>query len=264
MPFLQRQSVTFHFERTEGRGQPVVLIHGWCCDRTFLSPQADYFSKLGHQIISPDLRGHGLSDKPRQPYPIKVFADDVAWMCGELNLSKPILVGHSMGGIVAFDIAARYPNLPAAIVMLDSAIVLPAAARQNIPLFIEKLQRSDYVNTLRHFIESVLFLPSDDRVRKAGILDLMSGAPQHVMTAAYQGLADYDAVEARGRITVPSLYIAANEPSPRSDMPRLKDIIPQLNAGQTVGSGHFCQLEVPEQINAMIGRFVRLALVPNL
>lgn len=41
-------------------------------------------------------------------------------------------------------------------------------------------------------------------------------------------------------------------------MDRLKALVPQLQFGQTVGSGHFCQLEVPEQVNAMIDRFMKI------
>ncbi len=65
---------------------------------------------------------------------------------------------------------------------------------------------------------------------------------------------------ARGRITVPSLYVAADEPSRRADMDRVRDLLPGLYYGQTVGSGHFCQIEVPGQINPMIERFLKVAL----
>lgn len=58
--------------------------------------------------------------------------------------------------------------------------------------------------------------------------------------------------------------VAADEAQPRSDMSRFHemfpDILPDILYGKTVGSGHFCQLEVPEQINAMIDRFLALML----
>jgi pimeloyl-ACP methyl ester carboxylesterase len=61
-------------------------------------------------------------------------------------------------------------------------------------------------------------------------------------------------------LTVPGLYVAANEPQPRSDMGRFREMFPQVLDGKTVGSGHFCQLEVPEQVNAMIDRFLAITL----
>ena len=218
MPFLHRDNVALYVEDVAGAGRPIVLIHGWCCDHTYFAPQTSHFASLGHRVVSPDLRGHGRSDKPHQPYPIGAFADDVAWLCRELKLPKPILVGHSMGGIVSFDVAARYPELPGAIVMLDAAVVLPPAARAAIPQFLERLRGPDYAIALRDLVSSVFFLSSDDAVRKAHILEEMAKTPQHVMESAYQGLGEFRADDAQGRVVVPSLYIAADEPSPRSDM----------------------------------------------
>ncbi len=259
MPFLRRDGVSLFYELTEGPLAPVVLLHGWCCDHSFLAPQARHFAGRGHAVLSLDLRGHGRSDKPEQPYPIGGFADDVAWMCGALDITRPIVVGHSMGGIIAFDLAARWPALPGAIVMLDSAVVLPEAALAAVPAMVERLRGPDYAAELTRVVETVFFLPTDDAARKARVLATMTAAPQHVMAAAYAGLGQYDAAVA-GRVSAPSLYIAADEPSPRSDMARLRALLPGMLYGQTVGSGHFCQLEVPEQVDAMIDRFLVLAM----
>ena len=260
MPFLHRDGVTLYYALSRGDAAPVVLIHGWCCDHRHMAPLAEHLSSQGHAVMSLDLRGHGRSDKPQQAYPISAFADDVAWCCRELQLQQPIFIGHSMGGIVAYELAVREPQLPGAIVMLDSAVVLPAAARDAVPQLLGLLSGPDYAATLREFVARVFFLPSDDAARKAGILDDMSATPQHVMLAAYAGLAAYDAATAAGRYGGPALYIAANEPSPRSDMACLRELLPQLQTGQTVGSGHFCQLEVPQQVQAMIERFLAIAL----
>jgi pimeloyl-ACP methyl ester carboxylesterase len=57
---------------------------------------------------------------------------------------------------------------------------------------------------------------------------------------------------------VPDLHVAADELPPRSDMSRFHELFPQILYDKTVGSGHFCQLEVSGQINAMIERFLAL------
>ncbi len=263
MPFLQRDGIALYYEKTDGAAPPVVLIHGWCCDHTYFAAQVDHFARLGLRVMAMDLRGHGKSDKPQQSYAIQVFADDVAWMCGKLQLMKPILIGHSMGGIIAFDIAARYPDLPAAIVMLDSAVAVTAASHAAMPPFMDRVRGLDYPAAVRDYVVQTLFIPADDARRKAAIVEGMLTAPQHMMISAFEGLYDYDASIGQGCIVAPSLYIAANEPSPRSDMTRLRAIVPHMSYGQTVESGHFCQLEVPEQINAMIDRFLASALTPR-
>ena len=100
MGYLTRDGVKLHYEEA-GAGEPaIVLIHGWCCDRTYFAPQAAHFAPT-RRCISVDLRGHGQSDKPEQEYSIAGFADDVAWLCAQLGVERPVVAGHSMGGLVA-------------------------------------------------------------------------------------------------------------------------------------------------------------------
>jgi pimeloyl-ACP methyl ester carboxylesterase len=256
---LRRDGVTLFYEEAGEGDPPIVLVHGWCCDHTYFAPQFEHFRRA-HRVVAVDLRGHGESDKPRQDYTIETFADDVAWLCGELGLVKPVAIGHSIGGIVAFDLACRYPGLPAAIVMLDAAVVLPAGAKAAISEMLQKLRGPDYREVMRGYMANALFIPTDDPERKTRIVDDMVSAPQHVMAAAMQGLHDYDAAAVAGGLTAPALYIAADEPQPRSDMARFHELCPRMLYGQTVGSGHFCQLEVPGQINPMIERFLAVTL----
>ncbi len=259
MTFIERDGIRLHFEEARGAAAPVLLIHGWCCDYTYLAPQFDHFARKGHRVVAVDLRGHGQSDKPRQRYTIQGFADDVAFVCHELGLGKAIVVGHSMGGIIAYDLASRYPAIPASIAMLDAAVVLPQAARPGIHDLLTELEGPDHQRFLRDFVTKSLFIASDDAARKEKILADMTSAPQHVAASCGEALRDYDAGKTPP-VAAPSLYIAADEPNQRSDMNRLRALLPKLFYGQTVGSGHFCQLEVPDQVNAMIDRFVSIAL----
>ncbi len=258
MQSLRRDEVNLLYEEAQGDDPSVLLVHGWCCDHAYFAPQFEHFASRGRRVVAVDLRGHGGSDKPRQHYTMQVFADDLAWVCERLDLAKPVVVGHSMGGIVAFDLAARYPDLPSSIVMLDAAVVLPSAARAAIPDFLQKLRSPSYRQALRNYVANSLFIPTDDRERKGRILEAMSSAPQHVVVSAFEGLRDYDPTGATEGLAVPALYIAADEAQPRSDMDRLHELAPQILYGKTVGSGHFCQLEVPEQVNAMIDRFLTI------
>ena len=258
MQWLRRHGVALCYEEAGEGDPPLVLVHGWCCDHSYFTPQFEHFHSR-HRVVTLDLRGHGQSDKPLQSYTMETFADDVAWMCAELGLEKPVVIGHSMGAIVAFDLACRYPALPSAIIMLDAAVILPTGARAAAPHLIEQMRGPAYREVLRQYVANSLVIPTDDQRRKEHILEDMSSAPQHVMVSAMEGLRGYDAAAVARGCEVPALYIAADEPQPRADMARFHELYPrQLWYGQTVGSGHFCQLEVPEQVNPMIKRFLSI------
>jgi pimeloyl-ACP methyl ester carboxylesterase len=97
-----------------------ILPSSWFMDgaaTTLISLPSPNTSHSRHRVVRLDLRGHGQSDKPLQSYTMEAFADDVAWMCTELGLRGPVIIGHSMGSIVAFDLACRYPELPLAIII---------------------------------------------------------------------------------------------------------------------------------------------------
>jgi pimeloyl-ACP methyl ester carboxylesterase len=259
MQRLEEDGLALFYEEAGEGEPPIVLVHGWCCDHTYFAPQFERFASGGHRVVAVDLRGHGRSDKPQQDYTIQLFADDLAWTCHRIRVEKPVVVGHSLPGVVAFDLAARYPDMLSAVVMLDAGVVLPSAARAAIPSLLEGLRGPDYREALRQYAANSLFIPTDDEERKRHILESMSSTPQHVIVSAFEGLYNYDPKEATGGLAVPAVYIAADELKPRSDMRRFHALAPQILYGKTVGSGHFCQLEVPEQMNAMIERFVIIA-----
>ena len=254
MPYLTRDGVKLYYDET-GSGPAMVFIHGWCCNRTYFAPQYEHFSKL-HRVITVDLRGHGESDKPEGEYSLPVFADDVAWMLGEVGVTSAVVVGHSMGGSVAAALAARHPQLVNAAIAVDSGIISSEGFRQRSGPILEALRGPDYVAASRRMVEG-MFKPEDSPVLKARILDEMSSAPQHVMAACMQMNADTTA-ESLGSIAQPLLMIAAGhfafDPAP------MREVAPKLRFAQTVGSGHFNQLEVPEQVNAMIERFLAIEM----
>ncbi len=122
---LDRNGVSLFYEEVAGEKTPFLFVHGIACDHTHLAPQVELFGRLGHRVVAIDLRGHGKSGAPDGNYTMEGFADDLAWMCGQLVLEKPVVVGHSLGGEVALALGAAFPDLPSVIVLMDSTIVPP-------------------------------------------------------------------------------------------------------------------------------------------
>jgi pimeloyl-ACP methyl ester carboxylesterase len=124
MPYAQRDDHRLYYER-EGSGDPeLIFVHGWCCDRTFFEPQFDHFKSFC-TVTTFDLRGCGSSSSPEEGYDVHGLADDLAWLCAEIGMSRPIVLGHSLGAMIAIELAARHPSLPRAVVAVDPGPINP-------------------------------------------------------------------------------------------------------------------------------------------
>ncbi len=112
------------FYTDTGSGQPVVMIHGWACDGSDWSWLSAALAG-SYRVVVPDLRGHGRSGaapaSPSPGYAPEDFAADIVDLITSLELTNAVLVGHSLGGIVASLIATSHPQLVAGVVVVDPA-----------------------------------------------------------------------------------------------------------------------------------------------
>jgi pimeloyl-ACP methyl ester carboxylesterase len=256
--FVDRGGVRLAFERAgDGPGVPIVFVHGWSCDRSYFAPQLEYFSGA-HPVAALDLRGHGESSCPAPAgavYTIPQFAADVIAVTESCGWERPIVVGHSLGAIIAVAVAAE--GRAAAAVLVDCSPLSPTGAtRELFEAAVQACGRDDNGSWRTQFVNT-MFL-STDRVRRGEILTGMSRGPADVAAAGIQAVLDFDGLAALSSCKVPTLLIGSALQSNPLEM--LRSAKPDIVIGQTVGAGHFNQLEVPEQVNAMIDRFVATSL----
>ncbi len=92
-------------------GAPVVLVHGWCCSLYTFRHNVAALAESGHRVVAFDLKGHGLSDKPREPaaYTRDAMVAHLAEVLDALAVGPASLVGHSMGAAIALTLALREP-----------------------------------------------------------------------------------------------------------------------------------------------------------
>lgn len=254
MPYAERDGLRLFYERA-GSGEPELLfVPGWCCDHSWFRPQFDHFA-VSHAVTALDLRGVGRSDAPEDGYTIPDFADDVAWLCDEVEVVRPVVVGHSLGGMIGVELAARYPEVARALVLVDPGPIdpLPATVERFHDLA-EQLAGPDGAAVRRAYVSDMGAL---DSALAAQIVHAMCAVPLRVATAVIRGVNEWDGRAAFARCAVPVLLLRA-ELGPDPDAVRLQALKPDLQVGVTVGAGHFHQIEVPGQVNAMIDRFLSL------
>lgn len=249
------------FYKEKGKGDLTFLcIHNTGGDHRIFIPQLKYFSKFG-RVILPDLRGHGKSDKPKGEYSIEVFGDDLVHLCKELSLKNVIAIGSSTGGNIALALACRYPQLVKTAIMIDCAMFLSPQARKVIQGYKNEFQKGQNSALLQKILNDSC-LPTD-RCKNL-IKEAYKSVPSYVWEGAFASLLKWDR-DNKTRLQnckAPILYIQASSPtndrSQLANFQKFYKYYPPLITGKVVGSGHYPSLEVPDQINAMILRFLQI------
>jgi pimeloyl-ACP methyl ester carboxylesterase len=100
--------INLYYE-TYGAGRPMILLHGGLGSGEMFGPILPTLADH-HQVIVVDLQGHGRTADIDRPLDIRLMADDVAALIDHLDLRKPDVVGYSLGGGVAFQVAIRHPE----------------------------------------------------------------------------------------------------------------------------------------------------------
>jgi pimeloyl-ACP methyl ester carboxylesterase len=235
----------------EGEGEALLFVHGGACDRSFWDPQVEHF-RGRYRLVVPDLRGHGQSPVPDGEYSIAAFASDVAALSEELGLGPATVIGHSLGGLVAFVLPALHPGVAARVVALDSPLLLRAEAAAAFQSFARATPDDEFREAAKRMLDGAMSpdVPATVRaqVRRgqdAIDLSVFISLSSHVFANCYEELIV--------SCDVPALCLSAVM---ANDVERLAALCPTVSFGQVVGSGHFLQLEVPSQVNSMLDRFL--------
>lgn len=250
---VTRDGVTLRYREAGAGDPPMLFIHGWTCNLTNWREQVPFFAK-NHRVVAYDQRGHGESDKPDQDYNVQGFVDDAAWLINELGLKKPVLVGHSMGGVIALNLIRKHPDLARAAVFIDATLVpLPEATRALAQPLIAGMKSPGYADVAEGFARMWFFNARTPAALVDELLPVIKSAPQRLMHTAMESLLDEANLPA-GPLPVPGLFIRAEEPQLASE-DTLRERYPGLDV-VTITSAHFVQMEQPAATNNAIKDFL--------
>lgn len=229
-----------------------VFIHGWACDRTFWRPQFEDLSR-DQRCVAIDLRGRGGSPAIA-PYDSTTAADDVAGLIRSLDAGPCILVGHSLGGLVALLVNDRHPQLVKGIVLGDSPLTPAESGR--FGSMVSSIRTAGNMDAVASYVET-FFVDSTSDAVKTSVRSVMLTCQAEVAA----GMLDNDAVFVE---RMPELIKAADAKPfmaiwaerPLGDPARLREITTFLRQEPIPGAGHFFQLEQPAITNALLRAFI--------
>jgi pimeloyl-ACP methyl ester carboxylesterase len=160
--------------------------------------------------------------------------------------------------MIAIELAARYPGLPSAVVADDPGPIDPLPTTKPIYEGFVALMAGPTGEAVRcAWVNDGVGPTADDALRRH-VVETMCAVPLEVAAAVIRGVCTWNGVAALALCDVPTMVLHS-APGGSNAAERLLAIKPDLHFGMTVGAGHFHQLEVPEQVNAMIERFLAVA-----
>ncbi|MGY8916253.1 MAG: alpha/beta fold hydrolase, partial [Flavobacteriales bacterium] len=118
MSKIQVNTIELDYEEY-GNGKVLLLLHGLGSTKKDWDAQVPFFSK-NYRVIALDLRGHGASTKPEDAYGVELMTEDVKAFLDQLKIKAATLIGFSMGGAVAFQMASSYPAYVENLVIVNS------------------------------------------------------------------------------------------------------------------------------------------------
>jgi pimeloyl-ACP methyl ester carboxylesterase len=248
--------VGIHYLRTGGAKPPIVLLHGLTGSGACWTPLARALEDR-FDVVMPDARGHGGSSAPDRGYRYDDHASDVVGLIHDLQLARPVLLGHSMGGMTAAVVASRGAGILRGLVLVDPTFLSPERQRE--------VHESDVADQHRQ----ALRLNKSDLVAQARarhphrsleIVELQAEARLCTRIVAFDVLAppnpDYrDVVSA---IDVPTLLVIGDRTVVTLDMAtKLRGLDARVRVEQVEGAGHGLPFDQPERLEEVVVSFLR-------
>jgi 3-oxoadipate enol-lactonase len=243
----------------------VVFLHGVGGGARSFAPQIASFAAAGYQPVALDLPGYGARE-PVEAMSFEALAEDVEFAIARSALERPVLVGHSMGGMVVQTLLRRRPDDYAAAVLSCTSPAFGNPAGDFQKKFVaDRLAPLDAGRTMADIAPGVaegMMGPGADPAGRAVFIEAYAAVPEATYRAAVQCLVTFDERANLPAIRIPVLCLAAEHDrnAPVAVVERMASKIPGAYYFCLAGLGHMPNLEAPAAFDAAIFNF--LARVP--
>jgi pimeloyl-ACP methyl ester carboxylesterase len=246
---LNDERIYYAIHRNRADGVPVLLIHG--AGENHLVWPIGLRRLPGSIVYAIDLPGHGQSTgKGRNT--IADYAEWLAAFCDALLLPAAVLIGHSMGGAIAQQLALAQPDRTAALVLIATS------AKLRVALQLLELAHSDFPAAVELVSQWEWGSIAPEEIKQLGKRQLLTNDPA-VLLADYRACDAFDVRERLKTIAAPTLVVAGEEDrmTPLKHVAFMAEQIPQAQLCAVPEAGHMVMLEAADTVTLTITNFFR-------
>ncbi len=255
-------------------GRPLMLVHGFTGARTDFADHLTPLAAAGWHVVAPDLRGHGETGGPRDAsaYTVAAFVADVLALADDLGWDRFVLLGHSMGGVVAQQFALDHHERLAALILMDTVHGPLHLATTELLEIGGAFAISDGMAALADLFDSggpnPLETDAYKRVRaeRPDIIaqqraNMVGAVPEMFAACSMMLTTEPDRLERLRAVAVPTLVIVGELDGPfLDDSRRMADTIERAQLATIADAGHSPQWEQPDAwFETLSGFLQRLA-----
>ncbi|MFS4094619.1 alpha/beta fold hydrolase [Streptomyces sp. AF1A] len=240
----------------DAAGVPLVFIHGWTADRHRWDHQMAHFSQ-GRRVIRLDLRGHGDSTGAGVRR-IAELAEDVLALLDHLEAERFVLIGHSMGGMIAQTIALAHPDRVAGMVLVGSIGRMTYSRGRGL------LMAASTLVPFKLFVAANMkraFAPGYPREEVRAHIRAAAGTPREVVMTLYGAMRAFDVLDRVGAIRTPTLMVHGYHDIqlPVRQMLRMARAYPNAIV-RILDAGHELPVEKPAELTEVLDWFLTAKL----
>jgi len=238
-----------HVIERAGSGPTVVCLHGFYQSSAYWAPLSERLAAQGSSALAPDLPGFARSSKEAGPYSMPALADAVAALLDRRGLKQVILVGGSMGGVVAQHLTIRHPQVVSRLLLVATGAFTadPAGALAKADVMAAAPWNEQ---TVAPIIAGFFWkAPSDDKVAEYRMIALQ--ASQAAAVEAARSNANLRTFEDLEQIVVPTLIIQGRHDKARTPEhgAEMQKRLPNARLEVVEGAGHTPQFEQPDSFH---------------
>lgn len=260
MRFLRANGVALHYEDSGGDDPLIVFANSLGTDFRIWDKVAGKLGK-SYRVVRYDKRGHGLSEATPPPYAMTDHVGDLAALLDALKVKAAVIVGLSVGGVIAQGLAATRPDLVRALVLSNTAHKIGTAESWNAR--IDTVTKNG-IGAIADNVMKLWFTPAFRDPANAefvGCRNMLVRTPLDGYVGTCAALRDADLTESTRALKVPTLCLVGDQDgSTPPDLVRsTAELIHGAEFRVIAGAGHIPCIEQPDAMTDLIRQFLNSA-----